>query len=127
MTGVRGSLGRIYANGEPIVRQGFTGDSMYVVQSGRVEVVQQSEEGVEQHLAFLEAGDFFGEMAVFEKEVRSATVRACGEARVLKIDKRTLMTRIREDPLLAINLLKTMSHRIRDLNAEISRHRNVGL
>ena len=127
MTGVRGSLGRVYTNGEPIVRQGFSGDSMYVVQSGQVEVVQQSDEGIEQHLAFLEAGDFFGEMAVFEKEVRSATVRARGEARVLKIDKRTLMTRIREDPLLAINLLKTMSHRIRELDAEISRHRNVGL
>lgn len=127
MTGVRGSLGRLYEDGEPIVRQGFTGDSMYVVQSGRVEVVQKSDEGLEQHLAFLDAGDFFGEMAVFEKEVRSATVRASGQARVLKIDKRTLLTRIREDPLLAINLLKTMSHRIRELNAEISRHRNVRL
>ena len=100
---------------------------MYVVHAGRVEVVQQSDEGSEQHLAFLEAGDFFGEMAVFEKESRSATVKASGEARVLKIDKRTLLTRIREDPLLAVNLLKTMSHRIRDLNAEVSRHRNVQL
>ena len=127
MTGVRGSLGRLYADGEPIVRQGFTGDSMYVVQSGRVEVVQQSELGTEQHLAYLDAGDFFGEMAVFEKEVRSATVRARGEARVLKIDKRTLLVRIREDPLLAINLLKTMSHRIRELNGRVSRHEAYGL
>ena len=73
------------------------------------------------------AGDFFGEMAVFEKEVRSATVRATGKARVLKIDKKTLLTRIREDPLLAVNLLKTMSHRIRFLNAEISRHKETHL
>ena len=127
MKNAQGSLGRLYSDGEPIVRQGHTGDSMYVVQAGRVEVVQQSDEGSEQHLAFLEAGDFFGEMAVFEKESRSATVKASGEARVLKIDKRTLLTRIREDPLLAVNLLKTMSHRISDLNAEVSRHRNVQL
>ncbi|MCJ7815595.1 MAG: hypothetical protein MUP31_06040 [Xanthomonadales bacterium] len=66
-------------------------------------------------------------MSVFEKEVRSATVRAAGEARVLKIDKRALLTRIREDPLLAMNLLKTMSHRIRRLNEEISRHRKTNL
>jgi CRP-like cAMP-binding protein len=46
---------------------------------------------------------------------------------VLKIDKRTLLTRIREDPLLAVNLLKTMSHRIRDLNSEIAHHRDVRL
>jgi CRP-like cAMP-binding protein len=100
---------------------------MYVVQGGKVEVVQRSDSGEEQHLAFLDAGDFFGEMAVFEKEVRSATVRAHGEARVLKIDKRTLLRRIREDPLLAVNLLKTMSHRIRELNSEVAHHRETRL
>jgi CRP/FNR family transcriptional regulator len=124
---VRGALGKVYRDGEAIVEQGKLGQSMYVVQGGRVEVVQRSDHGDEQHLAYLDAGDFFGEMAVFEKEVRSATVRADGEARVLKIDKRTLLTRIREDPLLAINLLKTMSHRIRDLNTEISHHRHIDL
>jgi CRP-like cAMP-binding protein len=124
---VRGALGKRYKDGEIIIRQGKTGDSMYVVQSGRVEVVQHAKKCEEQHLAFLEVGDFFGEMAVFEKEVRSATVRAVGEARVLKVDKKTLLRRIREDPLLAVNLLKTMSHRIRDLDAEIARHRKTHL
>ena len=119
---VRGVLGKDYSDGDIIIRQGEIGDCMYVVQSGRVEVVQSSEHG-EQHLAFLETGDFFGEMAVFEKEVRSATVLSTGGARVLKVDKKTLLRRIREDPLLAVNLLQTMSHRIRDLNAEIAHHR----
>jgi CRP-like cAMP-binding protein len=120
---VSGALGKLYQDGEEIIRQGNTGESMYVVQSGRVEVVLARPDGSEQHLAYLEAGNFFGEMSVFEKEVRSATVRAAGEARVLKIDKKTLLRRIREDPLLAVNLLKTMSHRIRTLNAELVRQR----
>ena len=124
---VGGALGKIYADGDFIVRQGESGDCMYVVQGGRVEVIQDSLKGGEQHLAFLNAGDFFGEMAVFEKETRSASVRAKGEARVLRIDKKALLTRIREDPLLAVNLLKTMSHRIRHLNEEISRHRKTQL
>jgi len=115
----KGALGKIYADGEAIVRQGDVGDCMYVVQVGRVEVVQSTGVG-EQHLAYLETGDFFGEMAVFEKEHRSATVRASGEARVLKVDKKTLLRRIKEDPLLAVNLLETMSHRIRDLNAGLA-------
>ena len=115
----KGALGKTYADGEVIVRQGDVGDCMYVVQSGRVEVIQATNVG-EQHLAFLETGDFFGEMAMFEKESRSATVRATGEARILKVDKKTLLRRIREDPLLAVNLLQTMSHRIRDLNAELA-------
>ena len=124
---VSGALGKIYCDGEEIIRQGNPGESMYVVQSGRVEVVLNGDGGDVRHLAFLEAGDFFGEMSVFEREVRSATVRAAGEARVLKIDKKTLLRRIREDPLLAVNLLKTMSHRIRSLNAEIAQHRETQL
>jgi CRP-like cAMP-binding protein len=119
---VTGALGTLYRDGEEIIHQGNTGESMYVVLSGQVEVVLNTEDGGEQHLALLETGNFFGEMSVFEKEVRSATVRAVGEARVLKIDKKTLLRRIREDPLLAVNLLKTMSHRIRALNAELARH-----
>jgi CRP-like cAMP-binding protein len=119
-------MGKIYLDGEAIIRQGEVGDSMYVVQSGKVEVSQDSDEG-QQHLAWLEAGDFFGEMAVFEKIVRSATVRSVGESRVLKIDNKTLLRRIREDPLLAVNLLKTMSHRIRHLNEELAHHRDTHL
>jgi CRP-like cAMP-binding protein len=109
-------LGSVYAPGEPIVRQGEMGDCMYVVQSGEVEVGQATPAG-EQQLAILKEGDFFGEMSIFEHEVRSATVRAHGEARVLKVDKRTLLRRMKEDPLLAFNLLETLSHRIRKLSA----------
>jgi CRP-like cAMP-binding protein len=123
---MKSALGSLYHDGEEIIRQGEIGDCMYVVQSGRVEVVQSGEYG-EQHLAFLKAGDFFGEMAVFERERRSATVRSAGESRVLKVDKKTLLRRIGEDPLLAVNLLQTMSHRIRDLNAAIALHRKAHL
>lgn len=116
----QGALGKIYLDRDPIVRQGEIGDCMYVVQAGQVDVVLNTDDD-EQHLAVLGPGDFFGEMAVFEREVRSATVRARGEARVLKIDKKTLLRRITEDPLLAVKFLETLSHRIRELNARCGR------
>jgi CRP-like cAMP-binding protein len=116
----RGALGKLYKDGDRIVRQGVEGKCLYVIQTGKVEVVQSTEQG-EQHLRYLEAGDFFGEMALFEKEVRSATIRAVGEARILRVDKKTLFRRIQEDPLLAVNLLKTMSNRIRSLSDELAR------
>jgi CRP/FNR family cyclic AMP-dependent transcriptional regulator len=119
MTMGQGALGTLYENGDVIVQQGELGDCMYVVQSGEVEVVQAISGG-EQRLAVLGAGDFFGEMSVFEREVRSATVRAHGEARALKVDKKTLLRRIKEDPLLAVNLLQTMSYRIRELNGQMA-------
>jgi CRP/FNR family cyclic AMP-dependent transcriptional regulator len=119
-----GELGRVYADREIIVRQGDVGDCMYVIQTGEVEVVQ-TVEGGEQQLARLSAGDFFGEMAIFERELRSATVRAVGEARILKLDKRTLLRRIQEDPLLAVNLFRALSERLRDMNARLARAREA--
>ena len=87
---------------------------MYVVQSGKVEVVQTGADGDEQQLGTLKAGEFFGEMAIFEDEIRSATVRAVGDARVLEVDKKTVERRIQDNPHLAVNMLKTMSSRLRD-------------
>ena len=114
----RTALGKSWADGEVIVRQGEVGNSMYVVQAGEVEVLRETEDG-EVRLAVLGAGDFFGEMSIFEHEVRSATVRARGDAHVLTVDKRTLLKRIKEDPFLAVSILQTMSNRIREINAEL--------
>jgi CRP-like cAMP-binding protein len=118
----RATLGKSWADGEAIVRQGEVGNSMYVVQAGEVEVLRETEDG-EVRLAVLGAGDFFGEMSIFEREVRSATVRARGEAQVLTVDKRTLLKRIKKDPFLAVSILQTMSNRIREINAELVRAR----
>jgi len=108
-----GALGTVYVNGAVIVREGEPGNCMYVVQAGKVEVVRE-EGGRERRLGVISEGSFFGEMALFETEMRSATVRALGDARVLMIDKRALLRRIKEDPLLALNLLKTLSARLRE-------------
>lgn len=115
-----GALGKVYADGEVIVRQGETGDCMYTLQEGRLEVVIQQPGRGEVRVGIMEQGAIFGEMAIFEKEVRSATVRALGPARVLTIDKRTFLSRVQEDPSLAFNLVRMMSQRIRKLTAALS-------
>ena len=114
------ALGKQYQNGEVIVAQGEAGDCMYVIQDGQVEVTQKQGDG-EARLVVMGPGEFFGEMALFEREVRSATVRALGPARVLTIDKRTFLARVHEDPSLAYRILQTLSSRIRKLNAEYGR------
>ena len=120
-----GVLGKLYHDGETIVRQGEVGDCMYVVQAGQVEVLQ-GKENKEVRLAVLNEGDFFGEMAIFEREVRSATVRAMGDVRVLTVEKKNFLRRIQEDPSLAYHIVQTMSHRIRELNAEMVRIKTGG-
>jgi CRP-like cAMP-binding protein len=115
-----GALGKVYRDGEVIIQQGEVGTCMYVIQEGRVEVVT-GDEGKETRLAIREAGDFIGEMAIFERELRSATVRALGSARVLTVDKKNFMRRIHADPSLALRIVETMSRRIRELSAEVAK------
>ena len=112
-----GDLGKAYRDGEIIIRQGEVGHCMYVIQEGKVEVLIESD-GKEIQVAVREQGDFIGEMAIFERDVRSATVRAVGSARVLTIDKKNFLRRISEDPSLAFRMVESMSHRIRELSNE---------
>lgn len=116
---MNGGLGRVYPDGEVIVRQGEPGDCMYVVQQGSVEVVHETESGPHV-LATLGKGEFFGEMVIFDRSPRSATVRARGDVRLLTVDKGTFLRRISEDPSLAFRIVRRMSQRIRELNAEVA-------
>jgi CRP/FNR family transcriptional regulator len=66
-------------------------------------------------------GEILGEMAVFERVTRSATVSALGEVRVLTVDKKNFLRRIQEDPSLAFRLVQMMSRRVRELSDEVAR------
>ena len=72
----------LFAAGEPIVRQGAAGQSMFVVLSGRVRV---SIEPSGQEVAVIPAGGFFGEMSMLTGDARTATVKAIEDAVVLEI------------------------------------------
>ena len=113
------ALGKVYQNGEVIFRKGDAGDSMFVIQDGQVEVLEELD-GQELRLAVSGAGEVIGEMAIFERQTRSATVRALGQARVLTIDEKTFLRYVHQDPSLAYQLLKTMSNRLRRVNSEVT-------
>lgn len=113
----KGTLGKVYSDGEIIIRQGEIGDCMYVIQDGYVEVVKDFA-GLNSQMAILGKGDFFGEMEIFEHGPRMATVRALGTARILTLDKGKFLRRIHEDPSSAYHMLQVMSRRIRESHME---------
>jgi CRP/FNR family cyclic AMP-dependent transcriptional regulator len=78
-------FGKAYERGTVVFRQGEVGHSMYIIQSGAVEVsqIQGHHEVV---IAVLEKGDFFGEMALIDPERRSCTVTAIGHTRLLSMN-----------------------------------------
>ena len=114
-----GGLGKLYSDGEVILKQGDSGYCMYVIQSGEVEVISDNN-GKEVRLAIRKEGDFFGEMSLFSKELRSATIRALGDTRILTVDRKNLLKSIQKDPSLAFRIIETLSKRIRDLSEEIA-------
>lgn len=118
-----GALGRVYEGGEVIVQEGEEGTSMYVIQEGEVEVVSVRGDKIVR-LAVLGEGDFFGEMAIFEREVRAATVRALGPVRLITVDKKTFLRRIEQDPSLAFHIVEALSHRIRHMDEKLTELRN---
>lgn len=119
-----GELGKTYEDGEIITRQGEEGNCMYVIQSGQVEIVHESD-GQEIQLAVRGQGEVFGEMAIFERHRRMATVKAKGPVRVLTVDKKSLLRRFQEDPSLAFRMIEMMSGRIRQLSEEVARFKGA--
>ena len=114
------ALGKTYADGELVIRQGEVGNCMYVIQSGQVEIFR-TEYGRDVRLRLAGPKEFFGEMALVDHAVRSASARAVGPTVILTIDKRTFLRRVHDDPSLAYRLMEAMSHEIRQLSEELAR------
>ena len=112
-------LGRLYRDGEVVINKGDEGSCLFVIQEGKVDVFDHKGDQ-EVKIAELGASDFFGEMGLFEKDVRSCTVRAAGDAKILTIDRKNFYKTIQKDPTLAYRLLQKMSFRIRELNKKVT-------
>jgi CRP-like cAMP-binding protein len=64
-------------------------------------------------------------MAIFEHEIRTATVRALGPVRILTVDHKNFLQRIHEDPSLAYRLMEVMSNRINKLIKEVAKLKKI--
>jgi CRP-like cAMP-binding protein len=96
--------------GAVIVREGEYENSMYAITEGKVRVTRRGA-----HLADLETGQIFGELAVFDGESRSASVTALETTRVLRIEARDLLALMEELPGIAIAICRTLSRLVREL------------
>ena len=87
-----------YAQGDTLFRQGESGDSLYILASGRVRIMDESESGVRTHLAELAAPSYFGEMGLLTGQPRRATVAAAEPLLCYRIGKPAFDTILRGRP-----------------------------
>jgi len=107
-----------YTEGHVLFREGDAGDEMYILQSGRVAIKKKVQDG-ETVLAVLEKGDFFGEMAMLERLPRSATAEVVEEGDLIKISGDMFGDMIKQNPEIAVRMLRKQSIRLRDTNRQL--------
>ena len=95
---------RVFAAGEPVIRQGDPGDSLFVIMSGRVEVTVVQEGAPSVRLAALDKGDYFGETSLMTGAPRSATVAALVETRLLEVGHESFRRLLAAQPNLVEQL-----------------------
>jgi CRP-like cAMP-binding protein len=108
----RGLALRRVPRGEPVIREGETGTSFFVVASGRVAVTTRDDRGVAVVVARLGEGEFFGEMALLSGAPRAATVTAEEPCELLELGARVLADVARQHPQLATTLRRFCRQRL---------------
>lgn len=108
-----------FAAGELILSAGDSGDAMYVVLDGSVDIRVG-----ETSLEVARSGDVVGEMALVDQNTRSASVIALTPARLARIDRRRFLYLIQNTPTFAIDVMTVMASRIRRFDAAIERERS---
>jgi uncharacterized membrane protein len=110
---------RTFGAGDVVFSQGEQGSSMYVVQSGAVQVYLPGRDDAGQRVVLkdLRTGEYFGELALFDEKPRSASVRALVDTVLLELTRDQLTDYLARSAKAAISILSVMSERLRETNA----------
>jgi CRP/FNR family cyclic AMP-dependent transcriptional regulator len=112
---------RQYPARAAIIHAGDASDSLFFIVKGSVSVVIEDDEGREMVVAYLNAGDFFGEMGLFEdKPIRSAWIRAKSACEVAEISYRKFKELARQDAGLMFALSAQLAGRLRVTTRKVS-------
>ena len=121
-----------YVDGQTVFSEGDPGDSMYFIVNGcvRIEKRAQATSTVHKVLTVLEAGDYFGEMALLDQKPRSASAVATGGARILRLSKAAFDQMQAKSSAAGMSVLfamiRTSSERIRRLSTQLVVYDEVG-
>jgi CRP/FNR family transcriptional regulator, cyclic AMP receptor protein len=105
---------RAFKQGEVIFREGDPAKELYVIKSGRVDVTSGN-----RLLATLGDNGIFGEMALIDKEPRSATVTAASDVEIVPVDERQFLFLVSQTPFFALKVMRVLAGRLRVANKAV--------
>jgi CRP-like cAMP-binding protein len=112
---------RRFAAHQVIFREGDASDTCYVVESGHARAVREHGDGRSIALAHFGPGDIFGELAMFDDELRSATIEAIEEITAIAILGSDMRRLLREHADISYKLVISLGRRLRETNERLSR------
>lgn len=111
---------RQFAAGSMVFSQGDNGDSMYIVESGDINIHLPGDASRRISLKDIARGEYFGELALFDEKPRSASALATTDTVLLELQRRTLEGYLESRPKVALAILRTLSERLRETNTMLS-------
>jgi len=114
------AIQRTFPGGTRVIHEGDPGDACYVVASGTFRVTREHSDGRAITLANLQRGDIFGELAMLDGELRSASVEALEDSELLALPATDVKGLLRDHPELAVKLVEALTKRLRQANERIS-------
>ncbi len=102
-----------------IIHAGDVPDTLYYITQGSVSVMIEDNNGHEMVMAYLNKGDFFGEMGLFDEQARSAWIVARSECQLAEIHYPQFRSLAKEDPDILMLLAKQMSDRLRETSRKV--------
>lgn len=112
---------RRFAADQIIFREGDASDTCYIVRSGHARAVREHADGRTITLAHFGPGDFFGELAMFDSERRSATLESLDQLEAVAITGDDMRRLLREHPDISMKLVMALGRRLREANERLSR------
>ncbi|MFH1379873.1 MAG: Crp/Fnr family transcriptional regulator [bacterium] len=105
--------------GEEIFSISSSGQTLYIVTSGKIKIFTSSPSGKTKVLDYLERGDFFGEMSLLDQETRSASACALVDSELITINRKDFQKLLKNQPDLALSFLRVLCNRLRRADKEI--------
>ena len=109
-----------FHRGEVIFIEGEPGDKLYIVITGKVKIGRRSADGRDILIALMGPLDIFGEIAIFDPILRSSTVTALSQVKLIMIDSCKLKNWLISKPEVCVYLLQIIAYRLRFSNNFIS-------
>lgn len=115
------SVTRTYPKNSIIITEGDEGDSLYVIQSGKVKIFLMNNEGKEVTLNYHGQNEYFGEVAMLDDQPRSASVITLELSKFTIISKRKFWSCMENYPEIAFNIIRKQAMRLRELTDNVKR------